>query len=99
MVGLGDLPGGGFESIALGVSGDGRTVVGWSQTASGLEAFLWYPDIGMQSLKDTLIAQGIDLTGWTLNYATGISADGLTIVGGGKNPAGLVEAFVAILDD
>ena len=32
---LGDLPGGDFKSTALGVSGDGSTVVGYSYSASG----------------------------------------------------------------
>src|SRR5262249_29619862 len=42
-------------------------------------------------------AQGHDLTGWTLNLASAISADGRTIVGLGRNPAGQLEAWVARL--
>ena len=41
MVGLGDLPGGTFESSAWGVSADGSVVVGASNSASGDEAFRW----------------------------------------------------------
>jgi hypothetical protein len=37
--GLGDLPGGDFESLGLRVSGDGAVVVGNSATASGKQAF------------------------------------------------------------
>jgi|CXWL01.1.fsa_nt_gi probable HAF family extracellular repeat protein len=39
--GLGDLPGGSFASIALGVSGDGRVIVGYGRGPSGDEASAW----------------------------------------------------------
>ncbi|WP_231117108.1 autotransporter outer membrane beta-barrel domain-containing protein [Pseudodesulfovibrio alkaliphilus] len=48
----------------------------------------------MQSLKDILTANGVDLTGWTLTEATGVSGDGTTIVGIGTSPNG-TEAFIA----
>ncbi|MCA1958668.1 MAG: hypothetical protein LDL14_09095, partial [Nitrospira sp.] len=38
---LGDLPGGSFSSMALGVSADGSVVVGVSRSGSGDEAFRW----------------------------------------------------------
>ena len=41
MVGLGDLPGGDFSSIAQDVSDDGSVVVGIGNSASGEEAFRW----------------------------------------------------------
>ena len=42
MVGLGDLPGDPFDSIAHGVSGDGSVVVGEGRrVATGSEAFRW----------------------------------------------------------
>ena len=98
MVGLGDLPGGIFRSEAHGVSADGSVVVGTSWTVSGEEAFRWTSG-GMRSLKDVLTADfGIDLTGWTLNKATAVSANGRGIVGYGYNPAGHTEAFLALLD-
>ena len=46
MVGLGDLPGGSFHSAGYGVSADGATVVGHSQSASGAEAFRWTETAG-----------------------------------------------------
>jgi hypothetical protein len=52
----------------------------------------------MQSLQAKLIAQGVDLTGWSLTEASGVSADGLVIVGSGENPNGGIEAFMAVLD-
>jgi uncharacterized membrane protein len=49
----------------------------------------------MQSLQSYLTGLGVNTTGWQLTWATGVSADGLTIVGGGTNPSGFSEAFVA----
>lgn len=42
---------------------------------------------------------GLDLTGWTLDTAYGISADGLTFVGYGYNPSGDTEAWVATVPE
>lgn len=81
MVGLGDLPGGVFGSVANDVSADGSVVVGMS-IFNG--AFIWDAVNGMRPLQDVLENDyGIDLTGWELAGANGISADGLTIVGHG----------------
>ncbi len=95
MIGLGDLPGGSFYSHAQAVSADGLVVVGWSRSASGYEAFIWDPVNGMRSVKDVLESEyGIDLTGWMLESATGISDDGNTIVGVAYNPSGQREAWM-----
>jgi probable HAF family extracellular repeat protein len=92
---LGDLPGGDYYSHAKGVSADGAIVVGYSSTAIGLEAFIWDQDNGMRNLKSVLENDyGLHLTGWILKEAHGISDDGLTIVGGGTNPSGDVEAWM-----
>src|SRR4051812_21909598 len=47
--GLGDLPGGSFDSRAFGISSDGRVVVGHSD-AGGLQAFRWTAETGMTPL-------------------------------------------------
>jgi hypothetical protein len=53
----------------------------------------------MRSLQQVLTNDyGLDLTGWSLNRANAISADGLTVVGFGTNPNGLTEAWIASLD-
>ena len=100
MVGLGDLSGGSFYSHADGVSSDGSTVVGYSWSASGQEAFIWDITNGIRSLQDVLVNDhSLDLTGWTLTHAEGISNDGLTIVGYGINPDGYNEAWVATIPE
>ncbi|WP_277874339.1 MULTISPECIES: PEP-CTERM sorting domain-containing protein [Microcystis] len=100
MVGLGVLSGG-IASYANGVSADGSVVVGYSRTGpfTGAEAFIWNSTQGMRSLQQVLTNDyGLDLTGWFLNEANAISADGLTVVGFGTNPDGLTEAWIARLD-
>ncbi len=100
MVGLGDLPGDEFHSTASAVSFDGSVIVGQSLSALGFEAFIWDSAHGMRSLQDLLVNQcGLDLTGWTLRNATGISADGSTIVGSGYNPNGDLEAWIATIPE
>ncbi len=98
MVGLGDLDGGVFWSSVNGVSADGSVVVGLGYGASGGEAILWTAGGGMERLLDVLLANGATgLTGWTLEIANGISADGRWVVGLGINPSGDAEAFLADL--
>ena len=98
VVHLGDLPGDAFSSRGNDVSADGSIVVGESASSTGAqrdEAFIWDAVNGMRRLQDVLEAEGIDLMGWTLATANGISDNGSTIVGWGINPAGQKEAWVA----
>jgi probable HAF family extracellular repeat protein len=97
MVGLGDLPGGRFFSDARAISADGSVIVGVASTDTGSEAFIWDSVHGIRSVRDVLISQGVDLTGWQLLEATGIAADGRTIVGWGTNPSGQRECWIAQL--
>ena len=86
-MGLGDLPGGGFESTRATVSADGSVVAGIGRSASGLEAFRW-------TLTDpntlTGVMEGLgDFAGGAFYSAgLGISADGLVIVGDGQSALG-----------
>jgi probable HAF family extracellular repeat protein len=98
MVGLGSLAGEAgdyaLDSCARDVSGDGSVIVGQARN----QAFIWDQTSPMRGIKDVLQNQyGLDLTGWTLESADGISSDGLTIAGTGINPSGNTEAWIATL--
>ncbi|MFT3767062.1 MAG: MYXO-CTERM sorting domain-containing protein [Minicystis sp.] len=90
MKGLGDLPGGPFSSEALATNGDGSVVVGRSvvDLDENEEAFYWTETGGMQRLADVASAAGVDLGGAILRQATGVSADGLVVVGIAEMPKG-----------
>ena len=63
---------------------DNGTTVGWSGDpfGAGIEAFIWSPKLGMQSLAKYLHQRGVLLPfGIILSSAIDISADGSTIVG------------------
>jgi len=96
MVSLGQLPSGSTYSQANGVSADGSVVVGATTTVTiNRVAFRWDPVNGMQIIAELLESEDVDLTGWALLEAYGVSADGSTIVGYGINPDGFTEAWVA----
>lgn len=97
--GLGDLPGGSFESEATAVSGNGSRIVGTSRIGTTESAaFVWDRIHGMRNLKTVLGSEhGVDVDGWRMSWATGISDDGKTIVGYGINPAGIADGWVARL--
>jgi probable HAF family extracellular repeat protein len=95
MVGLGDLAGGSFVSSATAVNADGSVIVGASISANGTEAFRWTQADGMQSIRALLVSAGVDMTGWDLVEARGVSADGRTIAGSGTDPSADTEAWIA----
>ncbi len=78
------------------VSDAGEVIVGFAGTTGAAQlAAVWTPDGTVRLLKDVLENQGLDLTGWTLQNANGVSADGRVIVGYGINPDGKGEAYRA----
>lgn len=87
--------------VALGgecaeaVSADGSIIVG--EGSDG--AFYWTAPGGMQSVQQMLTSRGVDLTGWSLSGATGISSDGMTIAGYGTDPQGRTQAWVATIPE
>jgi len=105
-VSLGKVQPSDWISGASGVSGDGSIVVGQITSSDFCppfgcfthEAFLWNETDGIRSLASVLMDDfGIDLSGWTLTRASGISADRRTIVGEGVNPSGFPEGWIAVL--
>jgi probable HAF family extracellular repeat protein len=93
-IGLGDLPGDPYYSDAYGVSADGSVVVG----RAWLDAAYWTEDLGLLSLPDYLLSQGVaNLSGWRVEVAAAVSADGRTVVGYGKNASGAQQAWAAVV--
>ena len=90
------------NSFATSVSGDGTIVVGDEFTygvPNQRTAFIWDQANGNRYLQDVLTTAGIDLGGWYLNQALAISSDGSTITGGGINPDGSFEYWVATIPE
>ncbi|MHB0954027.1 MAG: autotransporter domain-containing protein [Allorhizobium sp.] len=78
---------GGESSQALGVSGDGKTVVGWADNDSyDARAFRWTRETGMLSVADWLAQSGVDVGDAVLLDATGISNNGSVVVGRMNDP-------------
>lgn len=101
MVGLGSLDPFDFASSANAVSADGRVVAGIGSGAADFngEAFVWFPGTGMLDLREYLLANGVAaVAGWRLVDASGISYDGRTLVGIGRNPAGQGQAWIARIE-
>jgi probable HAF family extracellular repeat protein len=104
-IGLGDLPGGAFYSLANDLSADGSVIVGYSVTSGDIhngtkQAFIWDSQNGMRNFQNVLVNDyGLNLTGWSLLEATGISDNGMVIVGNGINPNGYEEAWIATVPE
>jgi uncharacterized membrane protein len=94
MVPLGRLDPG--DSAASDVSADGTVIVG----SSNAVAVIWDEANGMRDLKGVLVNDfGLDLSGWSLHEALGVSDDGRTIVGMGRNPQGKSEGWIAVIPE
>jgi len=79
----------GVSLSVLNTGCDGRHQRGLPAGFGAYSAILPARASGLRSLRDLLVkGYGLDLTGWTLRSATGISADGRSIVGFGIDPSG-----------
>lgn len=96
MAPLGSIPGL-RGSQAFGMSAAGDAVVGVAGiTAAEQRAFLWRADLGMVSLQTLLPSLGVDLTGWVLSEARGVSNGGSMIIGSGTFE-GQARVWVAVI--
>ncbi len=79
MVDLGVAPGR-TTAYATSITADGSVIVGYDE----LGAILWREDLGVVDLRTFVLAQGVNLSGWTtLITCYGISADGTALTGTG----------------
>jgi len=67
-------------SYGLAINADGSAIAGNDEVG----AFLWTADGGMMDLRTYLLANGVDLSNWTLSHCRGISADGTALAGEGR---------------
>jgi probable HAF family extracellular repeat protein len=99
-VALGDFEGGTLSSQAQATNADGSVIVGSGRAEETNLAFIWTEADGFRAVQDVLASEyGLDLTGWTLQHAFDVSADGRTIVGIGTNPDGDTEGWIAVIPE
>ncbi|RYD20292.1 MAG: PEP-CTERM sorting domain-containing protein [Verrucomicrobiaceae bacterium] len=84
----------GTISRATATSSDGV----WAVGESAGRAALWDTRTGSIWDINDIVASQLDFTGWTLETATGISADGKKIVGNGLNPDGTPAGWIIDLN-
>jgi len=89
------------NGTATDISNPKLVIVGFgTATLGGLnESYRWTPATGMKSVRELLLAEGINVAamGWTLNSAKAVSADGRVIVGTGTKAGGNPQAWLAEL--
>jgi probable HAF family extracellular repeat protein len=85
------------DTYPQAISADGAIVVG-RVTGPGSRAFIWDAAHGIRLLADVLASDyGMTLTGWTLESASSVSANGRVIAGTGTNPQGGGEGWMVTL--
>ncbi len=83
-------------ATAFGVSGD-ETLIASSLFIYGVgqdTASFWSVDGTVYGLRALLVAEGIDLTRWSLNAITKVSSNGLYLTRRETNPGGWLEPFL-----
>lgn len=85
----------------LDVSGDGSVIVGGGLygSAAGPSAFIYTSSGGVRLLSNYLESLGLDLAGWTLTNASGISENGRYIVGSGVDPTGRTSGWIVAIPE
>ncbi|HVZ93263.1 MAG TPA: hypothetical protein VG797_02020 [Phycisphaerales bacterium] len=83
------------DARATGASLGARVIVGHDNDRG---AIVWNASHGARLLRDVLIEEGIDMTGWDLDQAIDVSADGTRISGNGRFNHGPVIPFLATIN-
>lgn len=84
------------------VSRDGSVVVGTYGIPGPFSfnlAMIWDREHGLRTVDTMLRSVGIELAGWRLEQATGVSGDGTVLAGVGINPNGKQVAWVAVIPE
>lgn len=84
-------------SLLTGMSASGDHIVGNSGrdgTGSFQTGFYWTSTAGMRSLDQAVTAANVNLNGLTLTRASGISGDGLSIVGAARTAGGQTVPYL-----
>lgn len=84
------------NSWATGVSGNGAVVVGYYFSSGSQMAFRWTAATGSKNLNSLLATAGVNMTGITLQTASGVSGNGQFIVGNGifNGPLGGTQGYI-----
>lgn len=76
---------------------DAQVIIGRSITGTRVESWRWIQDRGFELFTDVLVEANVDLAGWTLLEVSGLSDNGLTFMGSGRNPSGQWEAWIVTI--
>ncbi|KIA89373.1 T9SS type A sorting domain-containing protein [Kaistella jeonii] len=89
-----------FKGAATGISGDGKTVVGYFRPNGppfGGEGYIWTEATGRINLNDYVTSLGLSTEGLTFSLPLAISQDGKKIVGTGVK-TGTFQAVAFLID-
>ncbi len=87
-------PEGARQTIADAISANGVVAGGQSIIGDKAHAVLWDQLGNLHYLAEQLESAGLETEGWQFLGVTGISDDGLTLVGNGINPEGISQAWI-----
>jgi uncharacterized membrane protein len=93
-----DQPVGARNTWAMSSTPDGATIIGEVETGvfQGF-ACTWEEGSGIGNLNLIAASLGLDLNGWTMRRATGISADGTVIVGQATKPGMPTASWILVI--
>lgn len=85
------------SSIVDCMTPDAQLVVGLARLDGDLVSYVWTEAKGFKFFTDVLSDAGVPLDGWNTLRVTGVSDNGLTFTGEGRNPAGQREAWIVTI--